>query len=96
MRIVMIVLWFDRQIKKKSPSHVSYNSPSLYSCCFKACIEPPVVKNGTYTFEMVDNNHFARYRCDGGFTLIGNDVIECQLNGSWTDINLKCTGESCV
>ncbi|CAC5407361.1 CSMD [Mytilus coruscus] len=56
-----------------------------------ACVEPPVVKNGTYTFETVDNNHVARYRCADGFNLIGNDVIECQLNGSWTDLNLKCT-----
>ncbi|XP_052082612.1 sushi, von Willebrand factor type A, EGF and pentraxin domain-containing protein 1-like isoform X1 [Mytilus californianus] len=56
-----------------------------------ACVEPPVVENGTYTFEMFDNNHVARYRCVDGFNLIGNDVIECQLNGSWTDLNLKCT-----
>ncbi|XP_071146324.1 protein lev-9-like [Mytilus edulis] len=40
---------------------------------------------------MVDNNHVARYRCDDGLNLIGSDVIECLSNGSWTDLNLKCT-----
>ncbi|VDI12244.1 CUB and sushi domain-containing protein, partial [Mytilus galloprovincialis] len=76
----------NENIECKSDGNWTYPS---FICI--ACVEPPVVKNGTYTFEMIDNNHVARYRCDGGFTLIGNDVIECQLNGSWTDINLKCT-----
>ena len=36
-------------------------------------------------------NSVATFSCEGGYTLVGNGTVVCQVDGSWSDIP-ECQG----
>ena len=51
------------------------------------CGYPPKIDYGTYYVSGTELS--VVYGCDKDFALIGNDMIECQSSGNWTEPS-KC------
>jgi len=48
--------------------------------------------NATYRLEMNQSERL-QYECDDGLNMIGDSIIQCQLNGSWTNHMFICSSE---
>ena len=65
------------------------------SCEPADCGPPPEVANSLVLSSDHTIGHFARYRCDPGFKLVGHPVIQCRLDGTWNDTGPVCVGRTC-
>ena len=61
------------------------------------CVTPPTVDNATYSQLDGDIQYGARlqYNCSTGYNLDGNDIISCQLNGTWSLPTPSCSIVNC-
>ena len=73
--------------------HVCTFTSSLYSFSVLNCVEIPNPKNGHVHVESTRYHGIARYECNTGYELSGQDVRKCQGNGQWSGIPPQCIGK---
>ena len=56
-------------------------------------MEIPNPKNGHVHVESTRYQGIARYECNTGYELSGQDVRKCQGNGQWSGIPPQCIGK---
>ena len=87
------------------PGHIQLFTPScserncppnmlqsdVYECAFNECSQPSDVVNAFVRSKLHSKvGQTTSYRCHEGYTMIGNPVIACTQNGSWTSPNFTC------
>ncbi|XP_063446928.1 sushi, von Willebrand factor type A, EGF and pentraxin domain-containing protein 1-like [Mytilus trossulus] len=72
-----------------------WNETRIPNCMITYCRIPPAVDNGKIVESSgvkVDNN--VTYKCNDGFTMIGEPVIKCLQDGNW-EVPPRCTAATC-
>ena len=70
-------------------------SAPLPACSPVGCGNPGDIANGVATGALYTYPNSVVYFCDDGYTLIGNDELNCQANGRWSSPVPSCSPVEC-
>ncbi|XP_054836402.1 complement receptor type 1 [Eublepharis macularius] len=76
-------------------SNSTWDSPVPICVKVKQCQRPPNIQHGSHSnleSAVFANGMFVRYKCDPGYTLIGEKTIYCTTSGTWSPPAPHCAG----